>query len=191
MSEQILKALMQLFAIVARPESNTEDRRIVVESFLRRQLNQELVEEYLKVFDDYYNLYQKKQKDKNSRRRQISASSVKVLKICTEINEELAQPQKFIVLIQLLEFVKSDNAEITDQEMEFVNTVADTFNIMTKEYNQIKDYVLFPFSEIPDSDSVLIIDGENKKKFEKLHTKHMYVYGLIGQVRVLNLVSTG
>ena len=102
MSEQILKALMQLFAIVARPESNTEDRRTVVESFLKRQLNQELVEEYLKIFDDYYNLYQNKQKDKNSRRRQISASSVKVLKICTEINEELAQPQKFIVLIQLL-----------------------------------------------------------------------------------------
>ncbi len=190
MSEQILKALMQLFAIVARPESNTEDRRTIVESFLRRQLNQELVEEYLNIFDDYYNLYQNKQKDKNSRRRQISASSVKVLKICTEINEELAQPQKFIVLIQLLEFVKSDNAEITDQEMAFVDTVSDTFNIPPEEYSQIKDYVLFSFTQIPDSDSVLIIDGGNDQKFEKLHTQQMNVLNLQGQVRVLNLVST-
>ena len=51
MSEKILKALMQLFAIIARPESNTTDRRSVVESFLKRELNQELVKEYLKIFD--------------------------------------------------------------------------------------------------------------------------------------------
>lgn len=190
MSEQILKALMQLFAIVARPESNTEDRRTVVESFLRRQLNQELVKEYLKIFDDFYNLYQKKQKDKDSRRRQISASSVKVLKICTEINHALEQPQKFIVLIQLLEFVKSDNSEITEQEMEFVDTVSATFNISEEEHDQIKDYVLFSFSKVPNSESVLIIDGEKENNFKKLLTKHMIVQGLVGQIRVLHIISS-
>ena len=52
MSEQILKALMELFAIIARPANNEligEDRRPVVESFLHRQLNQDLVSEYLTV----------------------------------------------------------------------------------------------------------------------------------------------
>jgi len=49
MSEQILKALMQLFAIIARPENNTLDRRQVVQSFLKRQLNLELVNTYLDV----------------------------------------------------------------------------------------------------------------------------------------------
>ena len=43
MSENILKALMQLFAIIARPESNATDRRVIVESFLKQQLNLELV----------------------------------------------------------------------------------------------------------------------------------------------------
>ena len=47
MSQEILRALMQLFAIIARPESNKQDRRSIVESFLKRQLNQELVSEYL------------------------------------------------------------------------------------------------------------------------------------------------
>ncbi len=56
MSEQILKALMQLFAIIARPESNARDRRTIVESFLKRQLNQELVAEYIAVFDEYYRI---------------------------------------------------------------------------------------------------------------------------------------
>ena len=54
MSEEILKALMQLFAIISRPESDASERRLVVESFLSRQLNQELVAVYLEVFDEYY-----------------------------------------------------------------------------------------------------------------------------------------
>ena len=62
MSEKILKALMQLFAIIATPDSHSEDRKTVVESFLKRQLNQELVKEYLKVFNAYYVEYQDKQK---------------------------------------------------------------------------------------------------------------------------------
>ncbi|HEX2936526.1 MAG TPA: hypothetical protein VHO72_14315, partial [Bacteroidales bacterium] len=60
MSEQILKALMQLFAIIARPQSNRNDRRTVVENFLLRLLNEDLVKEYLTIFDEYYGLQQDK-----------------------------------------------------------------------------------------------------------------------------------
>jgi len=187
MSEQILKALMQLFAIIARPESNTEDRRTVVESFLKRQLNQELVSEYLKVFDDFYSLNQEKQKETDHRRRRISASSVKVLKICSEINEELAQAQKVIVLIQLLEFVKSDNAVITDQEMEFLNTVAESFYIPVDEYKRMKEFILFSFNELPDDEEIMIIDGKEDADYEKFKTKHVKIDALLGQIRVLNI----
>jgi ABC transport system ATP-binding/permease protein len=187
MSEQILKALMQLFAIIARPESNTEDRRTVVESFLKRQLNQELVAEYLKVFDEFYSVYQEKQKESDQRRRRISASSVKVLKICSEINEELAQPQKIIVLMQLLEFVKSDNSVITDQEMEFLNTVAETFFIPADEYKRMKEFVLFTFDQLPDDPQIMLIDGKEDSEYEHLKTKHVKNDALLGQIRVLNI----
>jgi ABC-type multidrug transport system ATPase subunit len=187
MSEQILKALMQLFAIIARPESNAEDRRTVVESFLKRQLNQELVNEYLKVFDEFYSLYQEKQKEGDQRRRRISASSVKVLKICSEINEELAQPQKIIVLIQLLEFVKSDNSVITDQEMDFLNTVAESFFIPEDEYKRMKEFTHFTFEQLPDDEEIMIIDGKEDSAYENLKTKHVKNEALLGQIRVLNI----
>ena len=61
MSEKILKALMELFAIIARPENNEligEDRRPVVESFLHRQLNQDLVSEYISIYDVYFEKHQ-------------------------------------------------------------------------------------------------------------------------------------
>lgn len=188
MSEKILKALMQLFAIIARPDSSKDERISVVESFLKRQLNHEIVQEYLKVFDEYYTLHQEKQKESTKRIRRISSSSVRVLKICTAINEELAQPQKIIVLIQLLEFVRSDSIEISDQEMEFITTVAETFNVPEEEYQQIRDFVLFSFEEVPHSEEIMLIDGS--KDFVDTETKHLYVENIQGQIRVLHVPST-
>ncbi len=190
MSEQILKALMQLFAIIARPESNVEDRRVVVKSFLKRQLNQELVSEYLNIFTDYYNIYQEKKKDESTLRATISSSSVKVLKICSEINEELAQSQKTIVLIQLLEFVRSDNDMISRQEMEFITTVASTFHIPQEEYQQIKEFVLYSFDKLPTSSAFLIIDEKEDVLFEDKKIKHLKIKDLLGQIRVLHIEST-
>ncbi len=108
MSEEILKALMQLFAIISRPESNAAERRFVVESFLTRQLNQELVAVYLDVFDGFFHQVMEEDAKVAKKERLLAKRSVRVLKICTEINEELAQPQKIIVLFQLLEFIKSE-----------------------------------------------------------------------------------
>ena len=189
MSEQILKALMQLFAIIARPQSNHDDRRIIVESFLKRLLNQEMVSEYLITFDHFYTIYQEKQKDAEVRRQRISANSVKVLKICTEINRALQQPQKVIVLIQLLEFVKSGSGIVSDQEMEFIETVADTFNILKNEYTEIRNFVHYPNHSLSDSPSVLIINNQRPGP-ESSSTKHLQVHGLAGEVRVLNVAST-
>jgi ABC-type multidrug transport system ATPase subunit len=189
MSEKILKALMQLFAIIARPNSSRDDRKVVVESFLKRQLNNELIREYLKVFDEYYTTYQEKQKEGSQKQvRLISASSVRVLKICTAINEELAQPQKIIVLIQLLEFVKSDSVEITEQEMSFLSTVAETFNVPEHEYKHLRDFVLFSFKEVPSSEDILIIDCKQDTKFP--NAKHISVPSLQGQFRVLFVPGT-
>ena len=190
MSEKILKALMQLFAIIANPGSNYEDKVKVVESFLRRQINEDLVLEYLKTFETYYNKYQKKQKDKGN--RVIPLSSVRVLKICTEINEELTQQQKVIVLVQLLEFVKTDSTrkEITEQEMEFIETVAETFFIPKKNYVQIKDFVLNSFEVIPNTDNLLCIDNnepEIRGKAKFILSEHIDNKILIINVDFVNM----
>ena len=186
MSEQILKALMQLFAIIAHPTSDAKDRRTIVESFLKRQLNQETVKTYLKVFDDYYEVHQEKLSEKSKRKKRFSSSSVRVLKICTQINEELTQRQKNVVLVQLLEFVKS-GGEITDQEMAFVTTVADSFFIQQEEYQEIEDFVFFGSDKLPNTKKLLIID--NNESFEHENVYHMTNTSLSGQLRVLEVTS--
>jgi len=119
MSERILKALMQMFAIIARVDGITNNGREVVQLFLKQQLNQELVEQYLVIFDDFLEGLHQTSKRKDGSEKRTSMNSVKVLRICTQINAELTQKQKIVVLIRLLEFVNS-NQEISPQELEFV-----------------------------------------------------------------------
>ena len=59
MSERILKALMQLFAIIARVDEEIDSTapvtsgagRNIVEAFLRQELGSAAVQEYLNLFD--------------------------------------------------------------------------------------------------------------------------------------------
>lgn len=188
MSEEILKALMQLFAIISHPDSNADERRLVVESFLNRQLNQELVDVYLKVFDEYYRQVVEEDARIAKKKRVLAKRSVKVLVICTAINEELAQPQKIIVLFQLLEMIKSESGKGAEQEMEFVTTVAETFNIPDDDYRVIKGFVLSD-EDLDDCPEYLVVDGNNKKAPGK-SIKHIYRENLLGQIRFMRIQST-
>ncbi len=194
MSESILKALMQLFAIIARPVYEDEkegndyaDRRKVVEEFLKNQLNMDLVKEYLRVFDYFYNLYQEKQSEKSKSKKRTSSSSVRVLKICSQINEELQQQQKIVVLIRLLEFVKPEEGEVTEQEMAFISTVAETFYIPDEEFLNLKDFVLADFHSIHPHQNILLINGTSDSSYNQ--QRYLYVEGLYEDLKILFIES--
>ncbi len=187
MSQKILRALMQLFAIIARPESDILERISVVKSFLEQQLNKELVKEYLQVFREYLDKFQKRRRNKKTSkvRKQLAFSSVRVLKICTEINQELAQRQKYILVILLLEFIKSDKEEeISEQEMEFVSTVADTFLIPLDEFKKISDFIINTL-EVSDIPEVLLINNVEKHKYKEV--KHIFSENLFGEIKILHI----
>ena len=54
MSERILRALMQLFALVAKAETGSDSGKKVVKVFLEQQLNKELVFQYLSTYDEFF-----------------------------------------------------------------------------------------------------------------------------------------
>lgn len=194
MSERILKALMQLFAIIAKVEVNEETGefkldaggRTIVDMFLRQELSQEQVEEYLALFDEHLETHQGKLKKKDSKRKRTSVNSVKVLKICTQINEELTQRQKVIVLIRILEFIFA-NEEISDQEYEFAETVADTFNISRDEFGLCLDFVKAEVNDKIDSPHYLVIDTNEENAYGQ--SEHIYHESLIGLIRVVQIGS--
>ena len=184
MSESILQALMRLFAIIAmfEKEESTVSARSVVESYLKQHLNQEQIIEYLKLFDEYFELHHSK-----SGKKRLSANSVKVLTICEQINEQLQQNQKFLVLFQLMEFINKSEG-VSEEELDFVKTVSDTFNISSDEYFNIKAFVIENIEAIPGKKELLIID--NNKEFSDSEIKHICNDNLVGQVATLHIPST-
>ncbi|MDP2387606.1 MAG: ATP-binding cassette domain-containing protein [Bacteroidota bacterium] len=190
MSERILRALMQLFAIIAKVDGVTNTGRNIVQSFLKQQLNQELVDRYLALFDEFLESHHQVSKKKDGTAKRTSVNSVKVLKICTEINKELEQSQKVIVLIRLLEFIHS-SAEISEQEYEFVSTVADTFNIPFEEFTNLKSFVEDEASKFPDASHLLVINSNTS--VTKEHSKHVLCdqFNQDISVWVMNVPSVG
>ncbi len=188
MSDEILKALMQLFAIISRPGSDAAERRLIVESFLNRQLNQELVDIYLEVFDVYFKQVMDEDAQVVKKERLLAKRSVRVLKICTAINEELAQPQKIIVIFLLVEFIKSETQQATEQEIEFITTVADTFNIPEDDFDGIRAFVLTD-GKLKDHPEYLVVDHV-KERAPGNQIKHIFRENLIGQIRFIHIYST-
>lgn len=189
MSEKLLKALMELFAIIAEVDTESEDNksRIVVEQFLKQRLSKDQVIEYLRIYDDYLETHHKVSQKKEGKRKKTAVNSVKVLKICTQINAELEQKQKVFVLLRLVEYINIDNFP-SEQELEFVDTVSEVFNIPNQELKDIKDFVTCDESNLVDSERVLIIN-QFPNLADRNHNKHIFHDTLTGNLAVLSVES--
>ena len=189
MSEKILKALLQLFAIIAKVDGTSAAGRsgaAIVSRFLRQQFTAEVAQGHLATFETFVSAYRTSGGASQKGRKRTSMNSVKVLKICTQINEELAQRQKFVVLVHLLEFIYA-GGEVGEQELEFVSTVAETFNISAEEFAQCRTFVDNLTTVREDAAHLLYIDAMAGHAMG--NARHLHVHGLDGEMRVLHIPS--
>ena len=192
MSEPILKALIQLFALIS---DVNEDREIssrgrdIVRLFLARHLNNEQVLKYMVMFDEYIRIYHPDNLSKGSieDRKRTSLTAMRILAICEKINEELQQKQKIYVMVQLMDFI-SFSAEITEKELDFIETVATAFNIHKTEYEDLRCFILEPVKRKVRKDRLLVIDNNNE--FDRKGIKYLFNENLKGRIIFLHIVST-
>lgn len=191
MIEPILKALVQLFALISdvhdiRDISSREME--IVRSFLSRQLNIEFVKKYMEMFGEYLIQYNSENIEKGSirERKRTSLTAVRILGICEKINAELDQKQKLYVMVQLMDFILY-GTEITENELDFLETVSTAFNIPYKEFRNIKSFILNSVNDVPEKHRVMIID--NKSECELEGVKHLFKENLKDQIYLLYLES--
>lgn len=186
MTEKILKALLQLFAIIAKTEreDGAPTGHQAVMRFLARQFSTPVVREHMAMFEAYVEAFHSSGGRSDRGRKRTSVNSVKVLKICAEVNEELTQSQKFIVLVHLLELV-CGRGDLLPQEQEFLETVAEAFNIDRARFDRCNAFMQTGSGVREDLEDLLYIDGG---RGEGLHqAKHLHAHGMPGEVRVLQV----
>ena len=186
MSKEILKALMQLFALIAKQDEgigkDSGERRFVI-NFLNSQLNQEAVNEYIELFDNYAGL------DDDSQEGQKLTSvhdSVKIIGICKKINKTLNQEQKVIVLVRLYEMVNA-HGEFTAQRMSIIHTVAKVFKLSQEEINDIREFIVGEEAKDMDISSNFLIIDDKEHPFE--HAKLIHTEEVNGCIVILHVKS--
>jgi ABC transport system ATP-binding/permease protein len=184
MSEEILKALTQLFAIITKQDGGvTENERQFVITFFRTELDQDSIKEYLELYDNISG-YSKQGSGEDEKNKLTSVrDSVKTLGICKKINKTLTQKQKVVVLIKLLELIGSDK-NFTPQRIEIINTVSTVFNIDQKEYNLIEKFITAEQIEELNFSDILILNGGTEKSAELQKHTHGHIAGNLIFMRV-------
>jgi ABC transport system ATP-binding/permease protein len=162
MSEEILKALTQLFAIITKQDGGvTENERQFVINFFQQELEKNAVQAYIDLYDDFAG-YRKQATEERQKLTSVK-DSVKTLGICKKINKTLTQKQKIVVLTKLLELVGSDK-NFTPQRMEIINTVSTVFNISQDEYKLIETFVIAEDDQPLNFSDILILNSEVSAK---------------------------
>ncbi|MGP1460238.1 MAG: ATP-binding cassette domain-containing protein [Bacteroides sp.] len=186
MSEEILKALMQLFAIIAKQDEGLGDsEREYVEVFLKQQISAEAVADYLALFDGYVN------DDKGGGSKLTSVrDSVRILGICKKINKTLTQKQKVVVLVRLFELVSAEG-KFSEQRMAIINTVSEVFKVEPEEFADIEAFVLSKELTTLQRSTILLIHAEKHEvehKEEEL-SKEICVESLDRPIAILRIRS--
>jgi ABC transport system ATP-binding/permease protein len=141
MSEEILRALMQLFAIVTKQDEGASSvMRGYVRDFLAQQITAGEVANYYALYEEGLGTAPK---ENEGAKRTSVLDSVKTLALCKKINRTLDQPQKVVVVVRLLQLVRMDQAT-SAQRMALVHTVGEVFNIDKEEFTALRDFVLAP-----------------------------------------------
>jgi len=192
MSEEILKALMQLFAIIAKQDVGLSvNEREFVQNFLKQQLNESSVKEYLALFDSFSETAKPKKEDdpdapSDKKPRLTSVKdSVKTLGIAKKINKTLTQKQKAVVLVRLFELVNSDKHFIP-QRMAIIDTAAEVFNISKEEFNAISSFVIENDTSKHDFADILFI---NSSEISNENSHYIHSPQLSGSIIILRVKS--
>ncbi|MFY0600616.1 MAG: ATP-binding cassette domain-containing protein [Cyclobacteriaceae bacterium] len=208
MKESIINALVHLFAIIESAKDDidaVDSGELVVKPYLKRNLNQELTNEYLRLFHDFLDFY----RNSNSTPEAAdvlgidSTSILQVAKICNQLNKELLYTERILVFMELLELINADK-KISDRENEFMSLVAMNFNLKKEEVSNLISFITDPEKKNLQKGNTLIINNKMtewpeevawmmRKKDGKVRGVdeflHMYVENLFGEILVIKIQS--
>lgn len=191
MSEPILMALVQLFAIIAASvrKNISENSRRIPESYLGQHLKAGELEEYLKLFDELVLFHQPE--DENTSQEEILN---KVEAICKRLRNQLTATERILVFIKFAEFtdelsLESDQLPAIQNPDFFIllEVFRTTFNIPETEFDEAVEFVSPTGSNPKSGNNTLVISasGENVS----FSPRHIIRENLSGFIVVLYIPS--
>jgi ABC transport system ATP-binding/permease protein len=187
MSEELLKAIIQLFAIVAR-ERITEDERTNVKEFLSLHLNREATAYYLKLFDELSHSHKiESATDLSSLdvdTQQFVDDWAKIMHIVKQVNQALTMQQKMVLVVKIIELVYADS-DISDRQGNLIFYIGQALKIPKPDMQALQSFVTGQDIDELSSKNVLVIDeGSDDKPYPGPRITAKNLTGLIAILRL-------
>lgn len=183
MSEQLLKAIILLFAIQAKVDGVSEDEKETIRAFLLNRLNENTANSYYDLFKSLIEVYSQEDRIRSAEEKTENERK-EVEKICRQINAELTHHQKIVLILDLVTLIMADG-RISSKEDELLDHIAGQIKVDPQDIESIKSFALAkdPASMDPDI-SLIIASGKN---FLEIHPRNIQVHKLDGYITVLQL----
>ncbi|WP_425389710.1 ATP-binding cassette domain-containing protein [Ekhidna sp.] len=165
MSEELLKAIIRLLVIVAKEEGEVDDSEIQsVRDFLYENVSRDDTRYYLGILDEYV-----KEIDTGKGKDDYA----QIEKITTNINNELTQQQKLVVMVRLMELIIADGI-ITERENELLNLIGKHFKFDHETVNAITHFVINRDpNNFPDIYSIVVSGADEPDKPRQIHLENL------------------
>jgi ABC-type multidrug transport system ATPase subunit/uncharacterized tellurite resistance protein B-like protein len=161
MSEPLLKAILRLFAVVAKEDEVTRQEREQIKVFLEEHLTRSAVDAYLRTFDEY-------SEHLPTKSGELKVDLERVAQLCQEVNPDLTQKQKVIILLELISIIQADGS-ISEREEKLVRAIGESFKIATQATEAIKTFVLGQHAPQLDHNDILVVDSSPAGAFKEAH----------------------
>lgn len=160
MSEELLKAIIQLFAIVAR-ERITDDERNKIKEFLSHHLNRNEIKYYLELFEEFAHSYRLQPALELSSLDEETAQFVddwsRIMQIVRQVNQALTMQQKLVLVIKIIELVYSD-ATLSERQSNLIFYIGQGLRIPRPDIEALQQFVIGQDIDELESRNILIID---------------------------------
>ena len=187
MSEELLKAIIQLFAIVAR-ERITDAERTNVKEFLSLHLNRDATAYYLKLFDEFVQSQRLEDQQElgtlDAETRQFVDDWAKIMQIVKQVNQALTMQQKMVMVVKIIELVHSER-DLSDRQGNLIFYIGQALKIPKADMQALKVFVTGQDIDELASRHVLIVDeGSDEKPYPGPRIVEKNLTGLIAILRL-------
>ncbi|MBS1680429.1 MAG: ATP-binding cassette domain-containing protein [Bacteroidetes bacterium] len=188
MSEELLKAIIQFFAIVAK-ERITDEERSIIKEFLSLHLNQDGVRYYLSLFDDFC----KANKPSHANLSNVDEATqefvddwAQIIQIARKVNQALTMQQKAVLVIKIVELVFVGD-DLSERQSNLIFYIGEALKIPAKDFRAMRAFVLGHDAEELDAKNILIID--ESPNVQGHVGPHLMAKNLSGMIAILRLAD--
>lgn len=162
MSEELLRSLLSLFAIISNADGKLDDREIMyINSFMEEYLGKEYAKKYRRLFIKYFHY---------TNRQPVTEETL--TEICNIINNNLDKKQKFIALVRLLE-ISVYNDDYQGHRRSITAQIAAKLKMNAVEFIRLENFVYAThISQLLDHQDLLLYTEKEITQKSGQHSSH-------------------